>query len=63
MISAVIVTFSIVFALLFTLAYRYWPGVRERMEQPKHSFQQQLAQYEKQHWNKKHVDPEHDDEK
>lgn len=47
MISAVIVYGSLLLALLFTLAYLVSPGLRARVEQPKYSFQKQLAAYDR----------------
>ncbi|MBT3529578.1 MAG: hypothetical protein HOF74_04145 [Gammaproteobacteria bacterium] len=63
MISTIIVTSSIIFALVYALAYRFWPGMHERVEQPKYSFQQQLAQHEKHCRDGKSTDREHGNEK
>jgi hypothetical protein len=45
MISNFIVISSIILALIFTLAWLARPSLRKRIEAPKHFFQEQLQQY------------------
>ena len=49
MIMTVIVVSSIVLAVLFTVAWIARPGLRRRIEAPKHLFVQQVRQYDQQH--------------
>lgn len=46
MISALIVYCSLALASLFTLAYFLSPKLRSKVEEPKHIFMEQLAQYD-----------------
>ena len=46
MISSMIVLASLVMAFVFIVSYFRDAGFRKRVEQPKHQFMEQLAQYE-----------------
>ncbi|GAB5498643.1 MAG: hypothetical protein PsegKO_09540 [Pseudohongiellaceae bacterium] len=46
MISTVIVVLTLLFLAAYSLAFLLRPDWRRRIEQPKYSFQQQLAQFE-----------------
>ncbi|MGI9205392.1 MAG: hypothetical protein ACR2Q3_15355 [Woeseiaceae bacterium] len=48
MIAAIIVCVSVLFALVFTLAYLLNPELRDQVERPKHAFQDQLRRYNRQ---------------
>ena len=45
MIAATIVCVSVLFALVYTLAYFLKPGLRDQIESPKYAFQEQVRQY------------------
>lgn len=45
MIAATIVCVSLLFALVYTLAYFLKPGFRDQVESPKYAFQEQIRQY------------------
>lgn len=46
MITTIIVVSSIVLAVLFTAAWVAKPGLRRRIEEPKHLFANQVRQYD-----------------
>jgi len=46
MISTAIVALTLLFLAAYSVVFLLRPGWRNRIEQPKHSFQQQLAQFE-----------------
>ena len=46
MISTIIVVASLVLAAAFTLAWLLKPALRERIEAPKHLFQEQAREYD-----------------
>lgn len=48
MISAVVIIASVVLAGAFTLGWLLSRGLREAIERPKHSFQDQLRRYDRQ---------------
>jgi len=48
MIAATIVCVSLLFALVYTLAYFLKPGLRDQIESPKYTFQEQIRQYNRQ---------------
>jgi len=47
-IAAIIVSISLLFALVFTLAYFLRPGLRDQVERPKYAFQEQVRLYNQQ---------------
>ena len=47
-IAAIIVSLSLLFALVFTLAYFLRPGLRDQVERPKYAFQEQVRLYNQQ---------------
>jgi len=49
MISAIVIVSSIVLATAFSLAWLLRPDLREEIERPKHSFQDQLRRYDRRH--------------
>lgn len=55
MITAIIVFLSIALAVLFTVAWLAKPGLRRRIEEPKHLFAAQVRQYDKQHRDSGHT--------
>ena len=48
MIAGTIVILSIVFGVVFLLAYLTNPGLRRQIEQPKYGFQEQVQRYNRQ---------------
>lgn len=48
MITAIIIVSSIGLAAAFTWAWAFRPGFRQQIESPKHSFQDQVREYDKQ---------------
>ena len=48
MIAGTIVILSIVFGVVFLLAYLTNPGLRRQIEQPKYGFQEQVQCYDRQ---------------
>lgn len=48
MITAIIVISSVLLAAVFTLAWLTNPALRRQIEHPKHSFQDQVQQYNRQ---------------
>lgn len=48
MIMTIIVVSSIVLAVAFTVAWLALPGLRRRIEAPKHLFTEQIRQYDQQ---------------
>ena len=48
MIMTIIVISSVVLAVAFTLAWLAKPGLRRRVEDPKHLFAEQVRQYDQQ---------------
>jgi len=48
MISNLVVFSSLLLAAWFTLQYIFKPGLRERVEQPKYAFLEQLSRYDRQ---------------
>lgn len=51
MISTLIVIASVVLAAAFSLAWLVRRDLREQIERPKHEFQDQLREYDRQHRN------------
>ena len=48
MIAAIIVCVSVLFALVYTLAYFLKPGLKDQIESPKYAFQEQVRRYNQQ---------------
>ncbi len=48
MIAAIIVCVSVLFALVFTLAYFLRPELKDQIERPKYAFQEQVRLYNRQ---------------
>ncbi len=48
MITAIIVISSVLLAAIFTVAWLTNPALRRQIEQPKHGFQEQVRQYNRQ---------------
>ena len=48
MTTGLIIMISVLLAVAFTIAWLVWPGLRRRIEAPKHLFADQVRQYDEQ---------------
>jgi hypothetical protein len=47
MTSMIIIVAAVALAVAFSLAWLFWPGLRDDVERPKHRFQDQVNRYDR----------------